>query len=60
MVGFFIAIHVVRFRGSGQICAEKILDYRGAFLLTYMIAAWTFFGVSCIGIIAYALVKRHK
>ena len=56
MIGFFIAIHVVRFRASGEVCSKDLLIYRGTFLLIYVIAAWTFFGTSLIAIVIYVLL----
>ena len=59
IIGFFIAIHVVRFRGSGEVCSESLLKYRGAFLKIYIIAAWSFFGAIFVGTVTYGCIKRQ-
>ena len=59
IVGFFIAIHVVRFRGSGEVCSGSLLKKRGAFLKIYIIAAWSFFGALMVGTLTYGCIKRQ-
>ncbi len=55
-IGFFIAMHVVRFRGAGLDCSEALLFYRGSLLKVYIIAAWSFAGLSIIATLIYVLV----
>ena len=59
IVGFFIAIHVVRFRGSGEVCSESLLKYRGAFLQIYIIAAWSLFGAVVVATLTYGCIRRR-
>ena len=59
-IGFFIAMHVVRFRGSGKDCALSLLYYRGHLILYYVIAVWSFIGLTTIAVIIQVFVKRRK
>ena len=59
-LGFFIAIHVVRFRGSGMDCSELYLQHRGRMFKIYVIAAWSFLCASCIITLGYGFYLRRR
>ncbi|TNV80813.1 hypothetical protein FGO68_gene9515 [Halteria grandinella] len=67
VIGFFIALHIVRFDRAGRECSTDDSLYRnfavyerGFLLKAYVIAAWTLFGGICIGGIAFAMYLKKK
>ena len=60
--GFFLAIHIVRFRPSGSLCSDyKIyLLERGKLMKYYVIALWSVIGFFIISMIMLIKYLRHK
>ncbi len=58
--GFFLAIHIVRFRPSGEICSNIILIERGKLMKYYVIALWSFVGFFLIGMILIIYFIKRK
>jgi hypothetical protein len=67
LIGFFIGIHVVRFDLAGRACSTNdsifknfALPERGLLLKAYVIAAWTGFGLICLGSIGFAVYLKNR
>ena len=60
VIGFFIAIHVVRFSDSGVLCSETLLQQRGNLLLGYVIIVWTLLLGILVGGNAYQCYKNRQ
>ena len=67
VIGFFIAIHFVRFSEAGRACSAPedyfqsfALNKRGLLLKAYVIAAWSAFGLLCVGSIIFAVYLKKR
>ena len=60
IIGFFIAIHVVRFSDSGVMCSETLLQQRGNLLLGYVIIVWTLILGILVGGNGYRCYKNRQ
>lgn len=67
VIGFFIAIHVVRFDEAGRACSTDdslfqtfALPKRGLLLKAYVFAAWSGFAALCLGSIGFAMYLKKR